>query len=120
MSSQNPVQVSLHFNKESDKRRYNLPTVEEVSVIVPEKPGDIKAPCDIVLHLKSGKWFTRINECHPAYLSLHYVLLFPYGEPGWSTELAQWDGKILPKKVYLRCSSTVTIFFSATQNIQQF
>ncbi|XP_026420322.1 uncharacterized protein LOC113316331 [Papaver somniferum] len=97
VSSQNPVQVSLHFNENSDKRRYNMPTAEEVSVIVPEKPSDIKAPCDILLHLKAGKGFTRINECHPTYLPLHYVLLFPYGELGWSTELAQWDGKDFTK-----------------------
>jgi hypothetical protein len=25
----------------------------------------------------------RINEGHPAYLPLHYVLLFSYGELGW-------------------------------------
>ncbi|XP_026421704.1 uncharacterized protein LOC113317787 [Papaver somniferum] len=92
-SSDKPVQVSLHFNENSDKRRYNLPAVEEVSIIVPEKPSDVTATRDILLHLKDGSGFTRIDECHPAYLPLHYVLLFPYGELGWSTELAQWDGK---------------------------
>ena len=33
----------------------------------------------------------RINECHPAYLPLHYALLFPYGELGWEPEMKQWD-----------------------------
>jgi hypothetical protein len=28
-----------------------------------------------------------INECHPTYLSLHYVLLFPYGEFGWHSNI---------------------------------
>jgi len=27
--------------------------------------------------------FTLINSNHASYLPLHYVLLFPYGEPGW-------------------------------------
>ncbi|XP_026417352.1 uncharacterized protein LOC113312830 [Papaver somniferum] len=97
VSSQKPVQVSLHFNENSDKRRYNLPTAKEVSVIIPENPSDIKAPRDILLHLKAGKGFTIINEWHPSYLPLHYVLLFPYGELGWSTKLAQWDGKYFTK-----------------------
>ena len=33
----------------------------------------------------------QINECHPAYLPLHYVLLFPRGELGWELEIKQWD-----------------------------
>jgi len=27
--------------------------------------------------------FSYINSNHASYLPLHYVLLFPYGEPGW-------------------------------------
>ena len=33
----------------------------------------------------------QINECHPAYLPLHYVLLFPHGELGWHPEMKLWD-----------------------------
>ena len=46
---------------------------------------------DIVLHLRGNNELIRISECHPAYLPLHYVLLFPYGELGWEPQLKQWD-----------------------------
>ena len=32
-------------------------------------------------YLEAQRW--RISQLHPAYSSLHYVLLFPHGEDGW-------------------------------------
>ncbi|KDQ27730.1 hypothetical protein PLEOSDRAFT_1042559, partial [Pleurotus ostreatus PC15] len=59
-------------------RRYNLPTADEVAMIL---PGDgSKADYrDIILRrrLPQGTGLYRINEGHPAYSPLHYVLLFP-------------------------------------------
>jgi hypothetical protein len=82
----------------NDPRRYNLPTADEVGVILPDSNdfhGDFR---DIVLHLRPRHYYNvrderqhlqldRINEGHAAYAPLHYVLLFPYGEPGWYYEL---------------------------------
>ncbi|XP_026404956.1 uncharacterized protein LOC113300036 [Papaver somniferum] len=120
-SSDKTVQVSLHFNENSDQRRYNLPAVEEVYVIVLEKPGDVTTTRDILLHLKDGNGLTIIDECNPAYLPLHYVLLFPYGDLGWSIELAQWDvdEKNIQIHEYLICSTSVTGSSNGDQNIQQ-
>lgn len=77
----------------NDPRRYNEPTADEVGVILPgeEHQGDYR---DIILHLRPQYWhdsvdgkkhlkLERINEGHPAYVPMHYVLLFPRGEPGW-------------------------------------
>jgi hypothetical protein len=78
----------------NDPRRYNLPTADEVGVVLPGDdrfPGDYR---DIVLHLRPQYYhdprdgrdhlqLSRINEGHAAYSPLHYVLLFPYGEAGW-------------------------------------
>jgi hypothetical protein len=82
----------------NDPRWYNLPTTDEVGIILPENnsfPGDF---CDIILHLRPRHYYNtfdnqghvqldRINEGHAAYAPLHYVLLFPYGESGWYYEL---------------------------------
>lgn len=89
-STENDVYVSLQYKSDKDKRRYNLPTIDEVSVILPGD-GTIKSGVrDIVLHLKGSHYLERINECHPAYLPLHYVLLFPYGELSWKPDMVRW------------------------------
>ena len=81
-----------------DPRRYNLPTANEVGIILPGEnafQGDCR---DIVIHLRPQYYrdplnhqqhlqLERISEGHPVYAPLHYVLLFSYGEPGWYYEL---------------------------------
>ena len=77
------VKVALRVMTNTDRRRYNLPTVDEVAMIMPDGPD--RDHRDIVLHLRRPEDFPllRINEGHPAYTPLHYVLLFPYGDNGW-------------------------------------
>ncbi|KAI8569454.1 hypothetical protein RHMOL_Rhmol02G0280600 [Rhododendron molle] len=65
----------------------------EIAVVI---PGDGTKACgmrDIILHLRGDNQLMQINECHPAYLPLHYVLLFPRGELGWEPDMKQWDVK---------------------------
>ncbi|KAF8149543.1 hypothetical protein B0H34DRAFT_190849 [Crassisporium funariophilum] len=73
-------------------RRINAPTADEVAMVL---PGDGTAPDyrDILLRRRAlaGPPLYRIHEGHPAYSPLHYVLLFPYGEPGWQEELRMVD-----------------------------
>ena len=92
-----------------DPRRYNLPTANEVGVILPGEDifqGDHR---DIVIHLRPQYYhdpqdrrdhlqLSRISEGHAAYAPLHYVLLFPFGEPGWYYELRVPDN---PRRVTL-------------------
>lgn len=70
--------------------RHNLPTANEVAMIIPDSyTSDYR---DIVLRRRMPNGQTklyRINEGHPAYLPLHYVLLFPYGENGWHRDMQQ-------------------------------
>ncbi|KAF9492606.1 hypothetical protein BDN71DRAFT_1573656 [Pleurotus eryngii] len=64
-------------------RRINAPTADEVAMISPDgSPNDYR---DIIVRRRmlSG---TRLYEGHLSYAPLHYVLLFPYGEPGWHEE----------------------------------
>ncbi|GFS32967.1 hypothetical protein Acr_00g0025630 [Actinidia rufa] len=81
----------LHYSVATDRRRYNLPTSDEIAVILPGDGTEVNGMRDIVLHLRGNNDLMRISECHPAYLPLHYVLLFPRGELGWEPQLKQWD-----------------------------
>ncbi|CAG8768780.1 10074_t:CDS:1 [Cetraspora pellucida] len=84
--SETDLAVHLHFNVATDRHRYNLPTSNEIAVILPGDGSEPKAMRDIVIRLHGGP-LERIHEAHPAYLPLHYVLFFLYGELGWHVEL---------------------------------
>ena len=86
--------VKLCVMPGNDPRRYNLPTADEVGVILPGENVYQGEHRDIILHLRPQYYqsspddirhlqFHRISEGHAAYAPLHYVLLFPYGEAGW-------------------------------------
>ena len=80
-------QLRLVVEQGADLRRENLQTADKVSMILPEEYGAAGFR-DIVLASRTngddqGNHFTLINPHHASYLPLHYVLLFPYGEPGW-------------------------------------
>ncbi|KAF7150782.1 hypothetical protein RHSIM_Rhsim02G0030300 [Rhododendron simsii] len=81
----------LHYSSSTDRRRYNLPTANEIAIILPGDGTEKSGMRDIVLHLRGNNGLMRVNECHPAYLPLHYVLLFPRGELGWEPEMRHWD-----------------------------
>ena len=80
-------QLHLIVERGADRRRENLPTADEVSTILPEEYGS-EGCRDIVLARRVNgedvvSAFTHINPNHALYFPLHYVLLFPYREPGW-------------------------------------
>ena len=80
-------QLRLIVARGADRRRENLPTANEVAMILPEEYGS-EGFRDIVLARRVNgedvrNSFTLINPNHALYLPLHYVLLFPYGEHEW-------------------------------------
>ena len=80
-------------DRSTDQHHYNLPTTAaEIAAII---PGDGSEECsdhrDIILRLHQGG-LQRISHLHPAYSSLHYVLLFPYGENGWHPNIPAEQG----------------------------
>ena len=87
-AEQRDVAVRLRANRHQDLRRYNLPNAnEEVAAIIPGDGSEERSDHrDIVLHLRGGA-LKRISHLHPSYASLHYVLLFPYGEDGWHPDI---------------------------------
>src|SRR6266849_3565609 len=82
-------QISLHFDPNSDRRRYNLPNanVNEIAVVVIGDGEQITGSQDIVIYKKNQpghpRSLFRISDSHPLYPSLRYVLLFPTGQMGW-------------------------------------
>ena len=79
-------QMRLVLEEGADRRRENLPTSDEVAVIIPDENSDPSCR-DIILAERGGPADQprchRINATHAAYMPLHYVLLFPYGDHGW-------------------------------------
>ncbi|KAL2998223.1 hypothetical protein AAZX31_09G086000 [Glycine max] len=72
-----------------DKRLYNLSnTVEVVALIVGDEYTSNKR--DIIIERQS-RTFKRINELHPAYLSLQYPFLYPKGEDGYRPNILHKD-----------------------------
>ena len=82
------VAICLRVTPHHDHRRFNLPTADEVAVILPGVDGDNTniSRRDIVLQSRAGG-LQIISDLHPAYVPLYYVLLFPYGENGWHPAL---------------------------------
>ncbi|PIA51519.1 hypothetical protein AQUCO_01100400v1 [Aquilegia coerulea] len=86
------IPIRLAYTPTTDPRRYNLPTSEDIAVIIPGDGTEPTSKRDIILHLKNNN-LERISEYHPLYLPSHYVLLFPTGDLGWSTDMKHWDVK---------------------------
>src|SRR6202789_1118790 len=84
MGPDQQCKIALHFDLKTDHRRYNLPTdtSNEIAVILPGDGDQITSARDIVLNRRGGG-LKEINDLHPLYPSLHYVLLFPTGQLGW-------------------------------------
>ena len=83
-----------------DPCRYNLPTGTDVAVIMPAET--IEAPCkrDVVVYKSAedhpnGHTLMRIETIHPMYDPLMYVLMFPFGDKGFSP-----DAHLLTKKTF--------------------
>ena len=79
--------LSLIVESGADMRRENLPTSHEVAMILPDEYGKGGFHDIVLAERVNGEvpdnGLTIINSNHASYLPLHYVLLFPYGEPGW-------------------------------------
>ncbi|KAF8875803.1 hypothetical protein CPB84DRAFT_1884462 [Gymnopilus junonius] len=89
--------LHLHIAPGQSIHTHNLPTVDEVAVIIPNE-NTYHDHHDIVLTLcdQEGNYhpvLQCISEGHTAYGPLQYVLLFPFGEPGWHWDMTLTSGK---------------------------
>lgn len=72
----------------ADRRRYNLPTANEVAIILPDSNSGADHR-DILLRKRANgdRHLIRISEDHAAYAPLAYPLIYTHGEAGWHSEL---------------------------------
>jgi len=123
-------QLRLVVERGADRRCENLPTADEVSMILPEVYGD-QGMRDIVLARtldeEDVESFTLINPNHAVYLPLHYFLLFPNRELGWywgRTLANKRDKRLTQRSFYRFCLHTradePTTLFHAQRLLQQF
>jgi len=89
---ENPLQdLKLVIIKSSNERQYATPTASEVAVLM-VGDGQEAEPSnrDIIIYKQNGD-LQRISQIHQSYNPLHYVLLFPHGEPGWHPDISMCD-----------------------------
>jgi len=90
MPNHQQCRIALRYDKECDQRRYNLPTAasNEIAIILPGDGDEVQGSRDIILYCQNGQGLQRISDLHPLYQALHYVLLFPTGQFGWSPNIS--------------------------------
>lgn len=70
-----------------DFNRYNRPVAKEVALLIENGSGTHEPyKMDIIVHRRNGS-LQRVSEDHSAYLPFRFILLFPFGTQGWTTNL---------------------------------
>lgn len=83
--------VSMTFtrDRQSDKRRYNAPTSNEIAMVFVNDDGEPPFERDIRIYpvnpLNPNQPFINLHILSPNMDPMTYPILFPYGEPGWQT-----------------------------------
>ena len=79
------VTILLRCNANVDPRTYNVPRVSDIAAFIPDG-SHVAAPRSIAVRMHGGG-VKRITDLNSAYDPLHFVLLFPCGEQGWTTDI---------------------------------
>jgi hypothetical protein len=66
----------------TDARRYNLPTISEVALVMPNDDESAGQTRDIIIQYKGGQ-LKRLDELSRMYFPLRYPLIHLKGEDGW-------------------------------------
>jgi len=98
----NQIRLRILGKRNSDGRRYNLPTSSEVAALI---VGDFdSADCerDVIVEERSGL-LKRISILEPSYFPLQYPLLLPRGEDGYRTDIEydETDTKSKIQRLYV-------------------
>lgn len=88
-AGEEPPQVSMIFkrDRQSDQRRFNEPTSNEIAMIFCDRDGEPPLERDIRIYPRNPEnprqQFVNLNILSPNMDPMTYALLYPYGEPGW-------------------------------------
>ena len=81
VDKQQKVRIRLYVDLQHDQRTYNLPTAEEIVVIISEEVHYVLDNRDVVLWTREEQ-LEQISQNSPLYAALYYILLFPKGKNG--------------------------------------
>lgn len=80
--------LQIFQDKNLDKRRYNRPTADEVAAIIvgaDTEQYNTKREICLYKHGSNNTYNLQIiSDSNSSYDPLHYVLMFPYGDSGWT------------------------------------
>ncbi|CAN1141625.1 hypothetical protein LINPERPRIM_LOCUS25602 [Linum perenne] len=80
------VQIKLTAGRNHDGREYDLPTADELAILVVDETGEDTYQPDVVVQHLSNE-LERVSFRHPSLMALQYPILFPYGKDGWHTRI---------------------------------
>ena len=84
----------MHVNLQHDQQTHNLPTTEEIAVIIPEeRVHHTLDNRDVVLWARGGQ-LEQISQNSPLYTIFYYVLLFPKGKNGWYPQIPIYSAQL--------------------------
>jgi hypothetical protein len=127
-------QMHLVLQSGADRRRENLPTSTELAGILPDEFVD-ESRRDVLLAVREpsrhGPQLHQVPVTHAAYMPLHYVLLFPYGEYGWHYQMHLQDARHTRQRTRLEqrpfyrfrlhtCTQEISTLFWAGRLFQQY
>lgn len=84
------ISIRIVGPSDGDGPRYSLPSVDQLAALI-VTDFSLETPSrDIVVHDRS-LGLCQILSLHPAYMSLQYPLLFPYGDRGFQLGIPYSD-----------------------------
>ncbi len=90
-NSSQDIRLVLKASGTPDPRRFNLPTGNDIAIVIPQINTDKPTYRDVVLYKTAeyhprGYTTVRMNEMHPMYDPTAYPLLFIFGDKGYDYE----------------------------------
>ncbi|XP_065322977.1 uncharacterized protein LOC135930119 [Gordionus sp. m RMFG-2023] len=75
-------------DRANDRRRYNIPTIDEVAMIFNNDDGEPPFQRDVKVYPRNDDLnLVILNILSPNLDPMVYTLLFPYGDHGWHTDM---------------------------------
>ena len=81
------VNVVFRRNRNSDRRRYNIPTSKEIAMVFQNFDGEPPFERDFRVYPYPGKENIQLNILSPNLDPMTYPIFYPYGQPGWQPKL---------------------------------
>ncbi|XP_072063317.1 uncharacterized protein [Arachis hypogaea] len=108
--STTPLRVRLIKKRDTNSRRYNLPSTSEVAAFIFGDFDQENLARDVIIETHSNL-LKRIDVNHPQYLALQYLLLFPYEEDGFRNDILISE-EISNQNIYKKETISMREFFS--------